>query len=60
MRKAYRAPGSRSSCPLCHPAKAGWERRWKPKEEASLRQFEHEVRDMIGRRKGRQMLWDDF
>ena len=61
MRKAYRAPGSRSSCLLCHPAKAGWERRWKPKEEASLRQFEHEVRDMIGQRKGTpDALGDDF
>ena len=55
MRKAYRSPGSRSSCPLCHPEKAGWERRWKPKQEERLRRFEREVREMTHTKH-----WDDL
>ena len=60
MRKAYRSPGSRSSCALCHPAKAGWERRWKPKEEERLRRFEREIRTMNHTTKAYGTHWDDL
>ena len=60
MRKAYRSPGSRSSCPLCHPEKAGWERRWKPKQEERLRRFEREVREMTHTTQACGKHWDDL
>jgi len=30
----------KKSCPMCKPHKTGYENRWKPKEEAQLKEFE--------------------
>ena len=63
MRKAYRSPGSKSTCALCHPAKAGWERRWKFKDEERLRRFEHVKREIKKMNRSYQQSaddWDDF
>ncbi len=40
MRKMYRV--KRRACALCKPNKRGWDKRWKPKEEAAIRRFERE------------------
>lgn len=40
MRK--RSKRKRRSCSLCKPHKMGGDNRWKPKEEAKLREFEKE------------------
>lgn len=38
MRKRYKV--KKKSCALCKPFKQGWEKRWKAKDEAKLKEFE--------------------
>jgi hypothetical protein len=45
MRKRLRR--KKQSCALCKPHKMGWGNRWKPKEEARLREFERERRTCV-------------
>lgn len=42
MRKRFKR--KRHSCGLCKPQKVGWEKRWKYKDLAFLREFEREKR----------------
>lgn len=45
MRKQYKR--KLRCCALCKPHKAGWDRRWKPKERELMRAAEREVRRLI-------------
>ena len=42
MRKQYK--NKKRSCALCKPHKRKWDKRWKPKDEALLREFEKDLK----------------
>lgn len=46
-RKRYKV--KKRSCALCKPNKMGIEKRWKPKEEIDLKEFEREVVELVER-----------